>query len=412
MFFTCICAFGQDLSYMRSVIDTLSSREMFGRAYSKNGAKKASLYIANEYECMGIQPVSSSSFFQTLKYPTTDFRKMPKVCLDCKELIPAVDFIVTKASKSVKGTFSIVPFLNDSVKDELVKMKVMMNGDKNKVILTDSFHPELKNMGRMTYGGTVFVNNSNRVTWAMSDAKAMKRTFTIYMPKGVITADAKKMYVSIKNKKIRNFHTRNVVGVISGTSEKEDYFMIGAHYDHLGGFGDNIYMPGTNDNASGVAMMLSIAKYLKDNNISLQHSLLLVAFAGEEAGLIGSTYFAEHPPVALNKVDFFINLDMVGGGADGITIVNGTSYKNEINLLKEINDKNDYVPEILLRGPSDNSDHAPLNAKGVPSIFIYTRGSNLKEYHTIYDNSRNFPLDKSGELIRLIVDFLVELDKK
>ncbi|MDL2227632.1 M20/M25/M40 family metallo-hydrolase, partial [Odoribacter sp. OttesenSCG-928-L07] len=349
---------------------------------------------------------------QNLSYPTSDFTKTPKVVIDGKELIPAGNFIVTRASKSVKGNYTIVPFFNDSVKNDDALQSILKQGDKTKVLLTDRYHSDLRNKNFEPYAGTIIVSKNNRLPWAMSDAGELKDNFTVYVTENAINPSAKKLEIEIKNKHIKKFKTRNVVGFIPGKSEDAKYLMIGAHYDHLGGFGKDIYMPGANDNSTGVATLLAIAKYLKDENIELEHNLLIVAFTGEEAGLLGSKFFADNPPIPLEKIDFFINFDMVGGGSAGITVVQGAAFPEETNKLKELNERNNYFPEIVVKGITYNSDHAPLYAKNVPSVFIHTQGSGLVEYHNIYDLPYKYILDRSCEFVQLMVEFLQELDKK
>ncbi|MBC8319201.1 MAG: M28 family peptidase [Bacteroidetes bacterium] len=86
-----------------------------------------------------------------------------------------------------------------------------------------------------------------------------------------------------------------------------------------------------------------------------------------------------------------VNLDMVGSGSDGITVVNGSLYDTLMQKMYAINDENQFLKEIKSRGESCNSDHCPFFQKGVKSIFIYTRGKELTEYHTNYDTPDDFP---------------------
>lgn len=400
----------QDLQYMKRVIDVLSSNEMAGRAYSNRGGKKTSKYIAKELKRMKLSPIDNS-YYQKFSYSTTDFRKTPELYVDGTKLEPAVDFYVTRPSSSVKGTFNIFPLLNDSVYTDIDHMNLMLKGDKDKVILTDNYHKDLKNLGYMTFAGTILKVENEKLYWEMPKDGDLLNTFTIITNSDLINENSKQIDVRIKNKKVFDFKTRNVIGVIPSKVNSDRYLMVGAHYDHLGKFGD-ITLPGANDNASGVAATLTLIKHIFENNINFNHNLIFVFFSGEEAGLKGSLHFAANPPIDLDKIDFFINLDMVGGGSDGITIVQGTEYPELIEELNQLNLNKEYFPEINLRGRTYNSDHAPLFAKGVPSVFIYTLGSGLTEYHNIYDTSETIKLDKGKELIQFLTDFLRILDIK
>ena len=97
---------------------------------------------------------------------------------------------------------------------------------------------------------------------------------------------------------------------------------------------------------------------------------------------------------------------MVGSGSEGITGVNGTMYDTLMERMQLINEENDYLTNIKLRGESCNSDHCPFYRKGVKSIFIYTRGKELTAYHTPTDNSDNFPFTAYNGLFGLLTDLI------
>ena len=96
--------------------------------------------------------------------------------------------------------------------------------------------------------------------------------------------------------------------------------------------------PGANDNASGIAMLLSLARYYSSHQDSLRYSIAFMAFSGEEMSLLGSKYYTEHPLFPLANIRFLVNMDIMGTGDEGITVVNGTIYKPAFNDLVKIND--------------------------------------------------------------------------
>ena len=111
--------------------------------------------------------------------------------------------------------------------------------------------------------------------------------------------------------------------------------MLTAHYDHLGRLGSETFFPGGNDNASGVAMMLSVAEKFKNKPLR-NINLMVVAFAGEEIGLLGSKHLSEHPVIPLDKIKFQLNMDIMGSGEKGITAVNGRIFKKEFKKLQKL----------------------------------------------------------------------------
>ncbi len=190
-------------------------------------------------------------------------------------------------------------------------------------------------------------------------------------------------------------NTRNVVMILPGEDEllKNEYIIIGAHFDHLGIGGpgsssravDTIAVHhGADDNASGVAMMLEIAEKFAMTKGSHKRSIICIAFTGEELGLLGSKYFAENPDIDLSKVNAMINLDMVGrlpetnvmqisgvGTADGFK--NIVYSASDTSLIKLNLSDEGYGP----------SDHSSFYGKNIPVLFYFT-GAHL-DYHTPSD---------------------------
>ena len=120
----------------------------------------------------------------------------------------------------------------------------------------------------------------------------------------------------------KTFHGTNILGLIPGTRVSDRYIVISAHYDHVGVNGGQIYN-GADDNASGVATMLEIAALLKAN--PPEHSVVIVAFDGEERGLIGAKHFVQAPPVPLSSIAMNLNFDMTARAeTDGHLWVTGT----------------------------------------------------------------------------------------
>ena len=151
-------------------------------------------------------------------------------------------------------------------------------------------------------------------------------------------------------------------------------------------------------------MMLTLAKAIKNQPLP-NHNVLFIAFAGEEIGLKGSTFFVNESGVLLNQISMVLNLDIMGSGEEGITVVNGSVYTALFDKLKQINNSTLSVSTIKTRGRAANSDHYPFSEKGVPSLFIYTMGPN-KNYHDIFDQSEALSFNRFDELSYLLLRFL------
>ena len=102
-----------------------------------------------------------------------------------------------------------------------------------------------------------------------------------------------------------------------------------------------------------------------------------------------------------------INFDLAGTGDDGIKVVNGKVYQDKFNLLTQLNDKNQLLPAIEIRGEACISDHCMFYRKGVPSFYIYTLGG-ISAYHDIYDIPSTLPLTEFEDYFKLITLFVEE----
>ncbi|MGE0076495.1 MAG: M20/M25/M40 family metallo-hydrolase [Bacteroidales bacterium] len=134
--------------------------------------------------------------------------------------------------------------------------------------------------------------------------------------------------------------TANVVGFIEGTDSKlkSEFIILGAHLDHVGYQTENVLFPGANDNASGVASLISIADALHKSGVKLKRSVIFVAFSSEESGLKGSKYFVNNSPVDLSKAVAMMNFDCVGQG-DSININGKLSFPKLWKKAKKIDKK-------------------------------------------------------------------------
>lgn len=189
--------------------------------------------------------------------------------------------------------------------------------------------------------------------------------------------------------------SRNVEMLIPGTDPvlKNQYVVIGAHFDHLGlgGPGSGTRVPdtvavhhGADDNASGTAMAIELARKLEAHPESHKRSIVVLAFSGEEMGLLGSKYFVEHPAINLKNVDAMINLDMVGRLTDS-TRLQLSGVGTSPSLRKMIFDSCD-TTKIRLALSDEGygpSDHASFYGQDIPVLFL-TSGAHL-DYHTPLD---------------------------
>jgi len=224
--------------------------------------------------------------------------------------------------------------------------------------------------------------------------------------------------VDLEDKKVQ---TENVFGLLEGTDLilKDEYIIIGAHYDHLGWGGPTsnyhgnkpMIHNGADDNASGVAVMLELARLLSEQK--LRRSVIFVAFTSEELGLLGSNYFVNHPPVDLSKVSMMVNLDMVGRMQNDNLFAIGVASSNLFpEILNEI-DSTDILKITQSDSPIAASDNTSFYLKNIPSIFFFT-GVHA-DYHKPsddWDKINYAGCDKAANFIVKFVNKIANLDNK
>ena len=206
----------------------------------------------------------------------------------------------------------------------------------------------------------------------------------------------------------RNHPTQNLAAVVRGTVRPDSFLVVSAHYDHLGMMGPHVYFPGANDNASGVALLLELAAHYAKPENRPAYSVVFLLFGAEEAGLVGSEYFVHHPLVPLKRIKFLLNLDLLGTGEKGATVVNGRVFEGAYRRLTALNDAHHYLPALAARGRAANSDHFPFSEAGVPAFFLYTRGGSAA-YHDVNDRPKALSLVGFAGAYGLVRDFLNEL---
>ena len=207
----------------------------------------------------------------------------------------------------------------------------------------------------------------------------------------------------------------NLLGRIRGSVDPEKYLVISAHYDHLG-IRDGQLHPGADDNASGVAAMLAAASYFRAH--PPRHSLLFVAFDGEEKGLSGSDAFVGQPPIALAAMLLNINFDMISRNPAGEIFISGMYANPQLHALVDPV-RATAVPTILYGHDhprpfwnsddwTDQSDHGAFHGKGIP--FLYLGVEDHPDYHRPTDTFERFDQKFYTSVANTAIDLLVALD--
>jgi len=208
----------------------------------------------------------------------------------------------------------------------------------------------------------------------------------------------------------------NVVGVIEGSDPvlKDESIVIGAHYDHLGRGGEGSLAAregeihhGADDNASGTAGVLELARIFSTQRPKLKRTLVFIAFSGEEEGLLGSNYYVNHPLMPLDKTVAMINMDMIGRMKDRKLIVGGVGTAKEWRQLITTGANNAF--ELTMNedgyGPSD---HSSFYSKQIPVLFFWTGTHN--DYHKPSDTFEKINYNDEARILSLVERIVKDVD--
>jgi hypothetical protein len=190
--------------------------------------------------------------------------------------------------------------------------------------------------------------------------------------------------LEVKTKYEKEKEVVNVVGILEGSDAKlkTEYLIIGAHLDHVGGQAGKIFFPGANDNASGSAALLQIARAISSLKQKPKRSIVFVFFASEEQGLNGSKFFADNMSFSKEKVKAMINMDCIGYG-DSIQVGGGESAPDLWNIAKQIDTDNDKLL-VTRTWKGGGADAEPFFLKGIKTLYFVTTNS-YKHLHLMTD---------------------------
>ena len=373
----------------------LSSDALEGRRTGTAGEKQAAEYIAKTFKEIGIAPKGTADYYQIFDIQEgRQVNTATHLLINDHNLVLNKDFfpLAFSGNGSVEAMPSIA--LQEAQMPWFLDIKELQ--EENKANPHFDIYGTIRNrVANMAKKGATAVFLYSTAT--AKDAIAFQekdRNQQVNIPVVYITKDAAAKYLSdasaaldLKLKvdigpKMRQ--GRNVIGYINNGAATT--VVLGAHYDHLG-FGEDgnsilrtagkQIHNGADDNASGTAALLELARALKSSRYK-QNNYLFIAFSGEELGLYGSKYFVENPTIDLKSVSYMINMDMVGRlndssktitiGGYGTSPVWGELY-NATGKNKLYNTNLQYRFDSSGTGPSD---HTSFYNKGVPVLFYFT----------------------------------------
>jgi hypothetical protein len=393
------------MTRVKANIDKLCSKEFYGRGYVKSGVQKSATFLEQEFRQMGLKAFDGQ-YQQPFTHAVNTFPDAISLTVNGQKLQLGQEYLVEASSASGSGKANVVA-LPAGLGDEKLQEKAA-----NTIAKTDysgkAVQFPIRSLGAIyalpkpailsLIKAKCWIATSDVLTHRIADHQLPVPFFVVKHKAD--DKKIKKVEYAVQSTMVKDFESANVIGYLEGTQNKDSIVVFCAHYDHLGGMGDQFY-PGAHDNASGVSMLLEMAHYYAKNPPS--YTVVFIAFAGEEAGLLGSKHFVAHPLFPIGQISFLLNLDLFATADDGIMVVNGQIFEDAYQMMVQINDTNKYLPEVKPRGKSQNSDHYPFTERGVKGFFFYVLG-NWQHYHSVND-APPLPLKNFEGCFGLIRDF-------
>jgi hypothetical protein len=447
---------------LHQYVKELTSPRFAGRLTGTAGYDSAAHWLARHFKCWGIQPLGDDKdYFQYFTIPYTLVKEGGGVTLHLsqgeetlhKHYDYVTEYMPGSTSDSGKITAEVVyagygvtaPELdyNDYAdvdvegKIVLLEREVPLNARKNpeefKKWEPYSHHQyKLKNavkhgaVGMLyNYGPIANPNNafaegfiySHIGDSAVQDIftgtgrkheKTVKRIWKRLKPQSFQTG--KTVTIENNTEHFPNGKGSNVIGFIEGSDPelKEEVIIIGAHLDHVGHCHEMI--PGANDNASGVAVMMSVARALKEYEAPLKRSVMFLAFGAEEQGIYGSKIYLENPVFPLEKTIALLNMDGVGVG-NKLGAVAGENYPELLEPVLEVNDR--YIHRHIrsseyLNITRPRLDAARFMSEGIPFLSFYAYGIR-SPYHVPADNLETITPEIMEDMGQLLYFSVIKL---
>ncbi len=421
---------------LKKHISTISSDSYEGRETGSKGETKTYEYIIKEFKKARLKPKGTSSYLQEFSF--TDGAKTgpgTQLIINSTIYVPDSDFYTLPYSSngSVTGYIAKVGYgiydPNNKRDDYAGKLNIA-----KKVFVIETGTPD----GNEPHGkfsdwdlrkkidlavtkgaaAVIFINSDTSLDNPSANWKI--RTSPSTIPVAFANARAARV---LKDSVVTNItfgadviriekKGHNVIGFIDNNSPNT--VVIGAHLDHLGyGSEGSLYRGepaihnGADDNASGVAALIELSKFVQAAGLK-RSNYLFIGFSGEEKGLLGSNYFVKNPTVDLKTINYMINMDMLGRlNSENMLIVNGTGTAERWKAVLD----SSLTPGLKVKETDSGvgpSDHTSFYLQNIPVLHFFSGSHN--DYHKPSDDEDKINYPGEVMIVRTIENVLRKLD--
>ena len=428
-------------------IAVLASDSLEGREVGEPGEWKAATYLIGEFKSIGLLPKGANGqYLQPFDFiKKINLGPKNKLVIDGKELRLNDEFIPMQQSSNSSFKFSEIVSVGYGIKTEDSSYNDYAGKDvAGKAVLIERFSPKAETNPKVDF--TKYESFTDKIAMAINQKAAgiffvspqgqddslpptgithvtPKDIPIIYLKRaglerlGIKPDSAVLASASGETELIPVQDTGyNVVGYLTGKSDTT--IIIGAHYDHLGYGGpasrytgkERLIHHGADDNGSGTAGLIELARHFATRKENLQHSILFIAFSGEEAGILGSSWYVRHWTIDSSKVRMMLNMDMIGRLRDqenGLAIFGtgtATEFKNYFDSLKVDSVK------LTFREPGTGpSDHTAFYNSQIPVLHFFTGAH--EDYHKPSDVVEKIDFAGTVRVVNVVANVATHFDQ-
>ena len=433
-----------DVDFAIEQIEVLASPAFMGRMAGSSGGRAAAEYIAEQFAANRLQPAGdAATFFQEFPITYTLITEVPSLAVTAADGSVTDSYVIHRDFAPVVYSYSgggeeagQVYWLNHCLPDDFYGRDVV---GKIAFCSTPGSNEELAGMGRhaLEHGAVGLLlltppdgrppdfGNRFMEVWVPEPIPSLRVysevTADLFAGSGVNVADPNEMAqplllktrvsMVVNTSENQRFQARNVLGVLPGRDPayRSEVVILGAHYDHLGQTPDGTIWSGANDNASGVASLIEIARSWAEQGYVPRRSVLFAAWDAEEWGLLGSVYYVNNPRYPLEDTQATLQMDMVGAGVDTLNIAGDQELSRQLYDIAESLGVEAAISDL------GRSDHVPFQQAGIPSglIIWIAEDEGISHYHRPADVVEIIERDKlaaAGAITSMTLLNLVETE--
>lgn len=417
------------IANLQKHIGYLADDKLEGRRAGTNGEALAMTYISNQFSEIGLLPKGEKGFFQP--FDINDGKQVNEATslfIKGKELKLNEDFFPLAYSGNAELDAEPALALQEADMPWFLNLKDVLeeNKDNPHFDVDDFVKTKVTQVQKKGASALIVYNTSGIEDKLQFNAK--DRTEAAKIPVVYVAKEPAKKYFSdvsatvpVKMKTDIGEKKRtgnNVIGYINNNAAST--VILGAHFDHLGygedgnsmlRTGEKLIHNGADDNASGTAALIELARLLKNSKIR-NTNFLFIAFSGEELGLYGSKYFADNPSIDLKSVNYMINMDMVGRLNDSTHVLTVGGYGTSPEWAKYIRTDNKKTPFVIKVDSSGTgpSDHTSFYRKDIPVLFFFT--GLHSDYHRPSDDADRINYNGELQIVNYINTIITALNKQ